>query len=478
MSLLQGDSLSVLSSLAPDECGSYTLIKEKLLKRFGCDCNGFRDTFFQSRQRTEENFESFVYRTKRYFDRWLDLAKVNTYDGLIFLLLFETVMATCNEEFVAHIKDQSPSNIPKLIGIATSYSDSRPNKPFAKAAMSKVSFAATSTSSDPSGRRAARSPCRSKEFSPIQKNFKRHQSASLGRPHANSQAAPRYACFSCQGFGHVAKDCPSDVATKSSRGFRSSGSQNTKPGQVDFAPASDNSQHDVLHRVNTKCQTEETSVANGVSTNVLGHAGFRKTLATIKSEFSWPGLSTDTLTFVRSCHICQVKAPIGRDKPAPFQTIPIISEPFSRLVIDLVGPLPVSSNRYEYILTVVDVATRFADAVPLRSITAKNVGENLFSIFTRLGFPKQVQSDQSTQFMSQLFRELSILSGFEHKISTAFHPETNAYVERFHGTLKTMLRKLSHERPSDWDRYLCGFVCIQNPGSFIDRIFPIFSPIR
>ncbi|GFO05646.1 scan domain-containing protein 3 [Plakobranchus ocellatus] len=657
MSLLQGDSLSVLSSLAPDECGSYTLIKEKLLKRFGCDFNGFRDKFFQSRPKTEENFESFVYRTKRYFDRWLDLAKVNTYDGLIFLLLFETVMATCNEEFVAHIKDQSPSNIPKLIGIATSYSDCCPNKPFAKAAMR--------------------------------------------RPHANSQAAPRSACFSCQGFGHVAKGCPSDVATKSSRGFRSSGSQNTKPGQVcsychrtnhvraqcfmlkhgagkrsyvasalscadnyccciadtnlnrdgvlklesakvfgrqvsllrdtgcntvaisaalvpancltgrvarvntfccqnhrfptasifiesdyftgnvdaciinnpvadvilgniagiksssdlshsyvgtrsqskrekdsqytqngsapqvDFAPAGDNSQHGVLHRVNTKCQTEETSVADGVSTNVLGeysdfserqrldqtlaawykkvgkapvngisfvmengflyrkfqrpenrhyektlcipeslrhqvlsaahdtnlagHAGFRKTLATIKSEFSWPGLSTDTLSFVRSCHICQVKAPIGRDKPAPFQTMPIIFEPFSRVVIDLVGPLPVSSNRYEYILTVVDVATRFADAVPLRSITAKNVGENLFSIFTRLGFPKQVQSDQGTQFMSQLFRELSILSGFEHKISTAFHPETNAYVERFHGTLKTMLRKLSHERPSDWD---------------------------
>ena len=83
--------------------------------------------------------------------------------------------------------------------------------------------------------------------------------------------------------------------------------------------------------------------------------------------------------------------------------MPLIEEPFQRVVIDLVGPLPVTKNRYEYILTMVDMATRWAEATPLRKIIADKVAEALFDIFTRVGFPKEIQSDRGQQFMSHLF---------------------------------------------------------------------------
>ncbi|GFS05349.1 Pol polyprotein [Elysia marginata] len=48
-----------------------------------------------------------------------------------------------------------------------------------------------------------------------------------------------------------------------------------------------------------------------------GHTGFRKTLANVRSQFSWPSLTLDVHQFVRSCHTCQIKSTVGRDRPAP-----------------------------------------------------------------------------------------------------------------------------------------------------------------
>ncbi|GFO43056.1 gypsy retrotransposon integrase-like protein 1 [Plakobranchus ocellatus] len=123
--------------------------------------------------------------------------------------------------------------------------------------------------------------------------------------------------------------------------------------------------------------------------------------------FSWPGVCSDVKNYTTSYHLCQIKPRTGRDRPAPFQPVSIVGEPFERVIIDLVGPLPLSSDRYEYLLTLVDVTARWAEAVPLRRITAKDVAEALFAIFVRLGFPKEIQSDRGQQFMSKLLAEFN-----------------------------------------------------------------------
>ncbi|GFO22854.1 Pol polyprotein [Plakobranchus ocellatus] len=107
----------------------------------------------------------------------------------------------------------------------------------------------------------------------------------------------------------------------------------------------------------------------------------------------------------------------------------------------------------EYILTLIDVAIRYAETVPLKRITAIDVADELFSIFTRLGFPLDIQSDNGPQFISGVLKELNVLAGVKHVFSTPFHPQTNAVVGRFHGTLKNMLRKLSRECPTCVDAY-------------------------
>eukprot|EP00063_Salmo_salar_P062418 XP_014037253.1 PREDICTED: collagen alpha-1(XI) chain-like [Salmo salar] len=57
--------------------------------------------------------------------------------------------------------------------------------------------------------------------------------------------------------------------------------------------------------------------------------------------------------------------------------------PFERIAMDLVGPLPKSARGHEYILVVVDYATKFPEAIPLRNMSSKGIAKELFMMFSR-----------------------------------------------------------------------------------------------
>ena len=186
-----------------------------------------------------------------------------------------------------------------------------------------------------------------------------------------------------------------------------------------------------------------------------GHLGSKKTLDRVLSNFAWPGVASDVTRHCRSCDICQRTLHKGRVAKAPLQKMPIIGIPFQRVGIDLIGPItPASSSGCRFVLTVVDYATRYPEAVALKGISTQEVAEALCKIFSRVGVPSQIVSDQGTQFVSDVMKEVYRLLSIQHLTSTPYHPQCNGLVERFNGTLKSMLRKLCVERPTDWDRYL------------------------
>ena len=132
--------------------------------------------------------------------------------------------------------------------------------------------------------------------------------------------------------------------------------------------------------------------------------------------------------------------------------MPRIDVPFRRVATDLIGPLkPVTYIKNRYILTLVDYATRYPEAVPLASIDIETVAEALVSIFSRVGIPNEVLTDMGT---SAVMKEVSRLLSFNQLVTTPYHPICNGLVERFNQTIKKMLMRMCAERPKDWDKYI------------------------
>ncbi|XP_042858103.1 uncharacterized protein LOC122244300 [Penaeus japonicus] len=192
-----------------------------------------------------------------------------------------------------------------------------------------------------------------------------------------------------------------------------------------------------------------------IAHDLCGHLGVTKTYHKVLAHFYWPRLKRDVVKHCRTCHICQVKGKPGTSvKPYPLQPIPVVEEPFSKIIIDCVGPLPKTKSGNQFLLTIIDSATRYPEAVPLRRITSKNVVRALVKFFTQVGLPSSIQSDQGSNFTADLFQQVMCSLGIRQYKSTAFHPESQGIVERFHYTLKTMIKSFCLEVGSEWDEVI------------------------
>ena len=77
--------------------------------------------------------------------------------------------------------------------------------------------------------------------------------------------------------------------------------------------------------------------------------------------------------------------------------MPVIDSPFQRVAIDLIGPIiPASDRGNRFVLTMVEYATRYPEAVVLKNEKAETVAEALVLIFSRVGVPREVFSDQGS----------------------------------------------------------------------------------
>ncbi|XP_044155688.1 uncharacterized protein LOC122942250, partial [Bufo gargarizans] len=187
---------------------------------------------------------------------------------------------------------------------------------------------------------------------------------------------------------------------------------------------------------------------------LAGHLGIRKTGYRVTQNFFWPGVSDDVRAYCQTCEVCQRIGKKGDHTKAKLVSMPIIEEPFTRVAVDIIGPLAQPSRSGKrYILTIVDYATRYPEAVALSNIQAETVAEALVKVFSRVGFPKEVLSDQGTQFTAEVTQQIWKTCGVKSLTSSPYHPQTNGLCERFNGTLKQMLKSFTGAY-KDWERFL------------------------
>lgn len=92
--------------------------------------------------------------------------------------------------------------------------------------------------------------------------------------------------------------------------------------------------------------------------------------------------------------------------PSPLVRLPIIGAPFERVVMDLVGPLPKSTQGHKYILVIVDYATRYPKVVPPQKATSKNIAWEGVLLFSRVGLPSNLFTNQGMPFILKLMADV------------------------------------------------------------------------
>ena len=173
-----------------------------------------------------------------------------------------------------------------------------------------------------------------------------------------------------------------------------------------------------------------------------GHIGQGKMLDILRNSFYWPRMQTDVENFVRVCPTCVRFA--NTNTPAPL--IPVadsIPNVWEQVAADFVGGG--AALQGTVVLTLIDYASRFPFAVPVRSTSAKDAIQALHSIFAIFGFPKILISDNAPSFTSSEFESFMSCCGIKHQFSSAYYPQSNGVVERLHHTMKKRLSKLFND---------------------------------
>ena len=172
----------------------------------------------------------------------------------------------------------------------------------------------------------------------------------------------------------------------------------------------------------------------------FGHRGYKRVAQDLSKVFYWPSLWRDVRRHCKECGVCQRHSK-AKPRRVPMHEREVLTVPSERVCVDLVGPLPRAKGGMEFILTCIDVATRWPEAVALKTTTAQVVIRHLTEMFSRNGFPGVLVSDNGPQFVSKAFANFCEKNGINHVRTAIYSPESNGIVERFHGSLKRMLAK-------------------------------------
>ena len=162
----------------------------------------------------------------------------------------------------------------------------------------------------------------------------------------------------------------------------------------------------------------------------------------------------DVKNWVSGCLACQRRKPAQDMRQGYLKSIES-GEVNNTVSIDILGPLTNSSRGMKYILIMVDHFSSWVEALPLRNIRAKTVADAFFQDWVcRFGATNALLSDRGSQFTSALLRQLCLRIGIDKIYNTAYHPQTNAKVERFNRFIAATLSLYTQPNQKDWDLQL------------------------
>ena len=192
------------------------------------------------------------------------------------------------------------------------------------------------------------------------------------------------------------------------------------------------------------------------STVTAGHFGVAKTLQRLRRTYYWSGHSADVRSWCRKCGTCCARRPPLKKHRAALQQY-IVAGPMERIAMDILGPLPETDRGNQVILVVADYFTKWVEAFALPNQEATTIATKLVEeVICRFGVPRELHSDQGSNFQSKMMAEVCRLLGIQKTRTTPYNPKSDGLVERFNRTLLDTMAKLLTPQKShrNWDQVL------------------------
>ena len=188
---------------------------------------------------------------------------------------------------------------------------------------------------------------------------------------------------------------------------------------------------------------------------LAGHFSAKKTMNALeRSPYYIPMLRSLTEQVIMKCGTCEKTKPVLKNNRAPMQTTSA-DRPMQRIAIDILGPLPESTEGNRFIVIIADYFTKWTEAYAVPNHQASTIAKCIIEeFFTRFGIAEIIHTDQGRDFESKLFKEMCVLLEIEKTRTTPWHPQSDGMIERFNRTIETLLRQTVSDNQKDWDQYL------------------------
>nr|XP_041633522.1 uncharacterized protein K02A2.6-like [Drosophila kikkawai] len=186
-----------------------------------------------------------------------------------------------------------------------------------------------------------------------------------------------------------------------------------------------------------------------------GHPGISAMKRRLRSKVWWPCMDKDAEQYVKECRDCLLVSMPSH--PAPMKRHPFPNGPWRCLATDLLGPLPNGEN----ILVLIDYYSRYIEFKLIKSISSKTIIEEMEEIFSRLGFPETLTTDNGRQFVSSEFKSFCETSGIRLMPTPPYWPQANGEVENMNRSLVKRL-KIAHANNDNYKKEIQKFVLMYN----------------
>lgn len=183
-----------------------------------------------------------------------------------------------------------------------------------------------------------------------------------------------------------------------------------------------------------------------------GHQGVEKCYRMLLGKgYYWIGLKKDIREVIQSCDTCQKVKPNRHPTKPPMVLTDTAMQPFEKIAMDTVGPLPETKTKYRFVISLQDNLTKFVWLKAVKNHTTDAVVLVLSEFCLLFATPQTILTDQGTEFCSDIMDQLAYELQIRKVTCTPYHPESNGALERSHGTIKTYIKSYLDCEKSDWD---------------------------